>query len=138
MLLFICLVNNILFITKMIDENKLNIYAFCHKGPLIWKPLLKLFPVPSTSCDLCTCKVRSCYTQRFRRRCIYKVRKRAKISNQYNQVPHLTQDTNGKVTNSQLDVTNESQEVGSFPASDHKAHINRRVQKHSKHMNEKT
>ena len=25
----------------------------------------------------------------------------AKIRNQYNQVPHLTQDTNGKVTNSQ-------------------------------------
>ena len=31
----------------------------------------------------------------------YKVRKRAKIRNRYNQVPHLTQDTNGKVTNSQ-------------------------------------
>ena len=25
----------------------------------------------------------------------------AKIKNRYNQVPHLTQDTNGKVTNSQ-------------------------------------
>ena len=33
----------------------------------------------------------------------------AKIRNRYNQVPHLTQDTNGKVTNSQLDTTNESQ-----------------------------
>ena len=30
-----------------------------------------------------------------------KVRKVAKIRNRYNQVPHLTQDTNGKVTNSQ-------------------------------------
>ena len=28
----------------------------------------------------------------------YKVRKREKIRNQYNQAPHLTQDTNGKVT----------------------------------------
>ena len=28
-----------------------------------------------------------------------KVRKMAKIRNQYNQAPHLTQDTNGKVTN---------------------------------------
>ena len=28
------------------------------------------------------------------------VRKGAKIRNRYNQVPHLTQDTNGKVTNS--------------------------------------
>ena len=30
-----------------------------------------------------------------------KVRKRANIRNRYNQVPHLTQDTNGKVTDSQ-------------------------------------
>ena len=32
---------------------------------------------------------------------IIKVSKGAKIRNQYNQAPHLTQDTNGKVTNSQ-------------------------------------
>ena len=32
---------------------------------------------------------------------IIKVSKVAKIRNRYNQVPHLTQDTNGKVTNSQ-------------------------------------
>ena len=43
-------------------------------------------------------------------KCI-EVSKGAKIRNRYNQVPHLTQDTNGKVTNSQLDSTNESQEV---------------------------
>ena len=49
--------------------------------------------------------------------------KGAKIRNRYNQVPHLTQDTNGKVTNSQLDTTNESQEVSPFPVGDHKAHI---------------
>ena len=30
-----------------------------------------------------------------------KVSKGAQIRNRYNQVPHLTQDTNGKVTNSQ-------------------------------------
>ena len=30
-----------------------------------------------------------------------KVSKGAKIRNRYNQIPHLTQDTNGKVTNSQ-------------------------------------
>ena len=45
----------------------------------------------------------------------------AKIRNRYNQVPHLTQDTNGKVTNSQPDTTNESQEVSPFSAGDHKA-----------------
>ena len=33
--------------------------------------------------------------------CCMKVSKVAKIRNRYNQVPHLTQDTNGKVTNSQ-------------------------------------
>ena len=62
-----------------------------------------------------------------------KVSKGAKIRNQYNQVPHLTQDTNGKVTNSQLDTTNENPEVSPFPAGDNKAHINRHTQKHSKH-----
>ena len=40
-----------------------------------------------------------------------KVRKRAEIRNRYNQAPHLTQDTNGKETTSQLDITNDSQEV---------------------------
>ena len=68
---------------------------------------------------------------------IRKVSKGAKIRNRYNQVPHLTQDTNGKVTNSYLDTTNESQEVSSFPAGYHKAHINRRIQRHSKHKTEK-
>ena len=63
--------------------------------------------------------------------------KGAKIRNQYNQVPHLTKDTNEKVTNGQLDTTNESQEVSSFPAGDHKAQINRRAQRHSKHKTEK-
>ena len=65
-----------------------------------------------------------------------KVSKGAKIRSRYNQVPHLTQDTNGKVTNSQLETTNESQEVSPFPAGDHKAHMNRRAQRHSKHKAE--
>ena len=64
------------------------------------------------------------------------VSKGAKIRNRYNQVRHLTQDTNGKVTNSQSDTTNESQEVSPFPAGDHKALINRRAQRHSKHKTE--
>ena len=60
----------------------------------------------------------------------FKVSKGAKIRNRYNQVPHQTKDANGKVTNAQLDTTNASL----FPAGDHKAHINRRPQRHSKHM----
>ena len=67
-----------------------------------------------------------------------KVSKGAKIRSRYNQVPHLTQDTNGKVTNSQLDTTNESKELSPFSAGDHKLHINRRAQRHSKHKTEKT
>ena len=66
-----------------------------------------------------------------------KVSKGAKIRNRYNQVPHLTKDTNGIVTNSQLDTTNESQEVSPFPAGDHKAHLNVGAQRHSKHKTEK-
>ena len=66
-----------------------------------------------------------------------KVRERAKIGNLYNQAPHMPQDTNGKVTISQLDTTNESQEVSPSPAGDHKAHINRRAQRHSKLKTEK-
>ena len=46
-----------------------------------------------------------------------KVSKGAKIRNRYNQVLHLTQDTNRKVTNSQLDTTNESQEASSLRLS---------------------
>ena len=67
---------------------------------------------------------------------VINVSKGAKIRNQYNQVPHLTQDTNWKVTNSQLDTTNESQEVSHFPAGDQMAHIN--SQRHSKHKTGKT
>ena len=67
-----------------------------------------------------------------------KVGNGAKIRNRYNQVPHLTYDANGKVTNSQLETTYESQEVSPFPAGDHKAHINRLAQRHGKHKSEKT
>ena len=49
----------------------------------------------------------------------------------------MTQNTNETVTNSQLDTTNESQEVSPFPADDHKAQINRRAQRHNKHKAEK-
>ena len=47
--------------------------------------------------------------------------------NRYNQAPHLTQATAGKVTASQLDITNESQEVSPFPGGDHNTSINRRA-----------
>ena len=56
-----------------------------------------------------------------------KVRQSAKISSRYNQAPHQTQDTSGKVTMLQLDIPNESQEVSPFPAGDRKASTNRRT-----------
>ena len=37
------------------------------------------------------------------------------------------QGYHGKVTTSQLEITNESQEISPFPAGDHKASTNRRV-----------
>ena len=42
---------------------------------------------------------------------VTKVRKRATIMNRYNQAPCLTQDTNGEVTTSQLDITNEKSQI---------------------------
>ena len=35
-----------------------------------------------------------------------------------------------------IDTITKSQEVSPFPAGDHKAHINRRAQRHSKHKTE--
>ena len=61
----------------------------------------------------------------------------AKNRNQNNQAPDLTQDTNGQVTTSQLDITNESQEVSPFTAGDHMASLNRRARKHNKNKTEK-
>ena len=57
----------------------------------------------------------------------YKSKKEGKISNRYNQAPHLTQDTIVNVTTSQLDITNGSQKVGPFPAGDHKVSPGRRA-----------
>ena len=47
-------------------------------------------------------------------------------------------DYNGKVTTSQLDITNGSQEVSPFPVGDHKASINRCARKHNKNKTEIT
>ena len=65
-----------------------------------------------------------------------KISKGAKIRNQYYQVPQLTQDTNGNMTNPQLDTTNESQNASPFPAGDHKAQMNKHAQRHNKDKTE--
>ena len=59
---------------------------------------------------------------------LHKSKYGCKDQERYNQVPHLTQDTNG---------TPQARAKRSAPASDHKAHINRRAQRHSKHKTEK-
>ena len=46
---------------------------------------MKCCPVPFTSCDLCICRVWSCYMRRFWRRCIYK--KMHLESSPYKMVP---------------------------------------------------
>ena len=60
---------------------------------------------------------KSAFMNIFRKKNIFffKVGKRAKIRNRYNQAPHLNQDTSEKVKTSHLDITNESQEVSRFP-----------------------
>ena len=55
----------------------------------------------------------------------YIVIKGVKIRNRYNQVPHLTQDNTCESDKYTIYITNESQEVSSFPAGDHKAAMNR-------------
>ena len=55
-----------------------------------------------------------------------KVRKKAKIRNRYNQVPHRTQYTTWESdNNTRKHNTQESQEISPFPAGDHKAAMNR-------------
>ena len=55
---------------EVATSNSLGEDGFTRKY-IIWGHT-KCCPVPSTSCDLCTCKHWSCYFQWFRRRCIYK------------------------------------------------------------------
>ena len=55
------------------------------------------------------------------------VRKKAKIKNPYNQIPHLAKDTILESDeNTRKHHIQESQEVSLFPAGDHKAAKNRR------------
>ena len=45
-----------------------------------------------------------------------KVRKTAKTRKQYNQVPHMTQDTTWESNKNTINITNKSQEASLFPA----------------------
>ena len=58
---------------------------------------------------------------------VIKVRKKARIMNRYNQLPHLTQDTTWESDkNTRKRHIQESQEVSPFPAVDQEAAIKRR------------
>ena len=48
------------------------------------------------------------------------------IRNQYNQVPHLTQDTTLESDKTHINITKKNQEVSPFLAGDQKAAMNRR------------
>ena len=52
------------------------------------------------------------------------VRKTARIRNQYNQVPHLSQDT--KWESNKINHHKQEPRVQYFPSGDHKAAMNRR------------
>ena len=67
-----------------------------------------------------------------------KIRYKPTIPMKYNQIPHLTQDTNGKSDNLTIRHHKQSQEVSIFPACDHKASTNRRAWKHNKTRPETT
>ena len=60
---------------------------------------------PGSISDTQSHRHKSRLIQKGRTSVVIKVRKRAKIRNRYNQAPHLTQDTNGRVKTSQLDIT---------------------------------
>ena len=61
-----------------------------------------------------------------------KVRKRAKIRNRWKEgKDQESMQSNRKVITSQLDITDEGQDVSPFQARDHKASINRRARKHN-------
>ena len=55
-----------------------------------------------------------------KRSCGFKIRKTARFRNQYNQVPHLSQDTKLESTKITINITNKSQQVSPFPSGDHK------------------
>ena len=69
---------------------------------------------------------------------LYKVRKTAKIRKRYNQLPHLTQDTTWESIKNTINITNKSQDVCPFPASGHKAAMNRHESmRNTRHKNTK-
>ena len=66
---------------------------------------------------------------------MFKVSKKAKFRNRYNQVPHLTQETTWESeNNTRKHRIQESQEISPFPAGDHKAAMNRQeIMTNTKH-----
>ena len=66
----------------MAEQNQLYNFGRVHRKGQFWEIIVNFGPLVQEEKSL-------------------KVSKGAKIRNRYNQVPHLTQDTNGKVTNSQ-------------------------------------
>ena len=56
---------------------------------------------------------------------LIKVRKTIRIRKRYNQLPHLTQDITWESNKNTINITNKLQEVGPFPAGDHKVAMNR-------------
>ena len=69
----------------------------------------------------------------------YSFSKGAKIRNRYNQVPHLTQDTNGhQLESEKLTIRHHKREPRGQPIPSRGPQINRYAHRHNKHKTEKT
>ena len=68
----------------------------------------------------------------------YSFSKGAKIRNRYNQVPHLTQDTNGhQLESEKLTIRHHKREPRGQPIPSRRPQINRYAHRHNKHKTEK-
>ena len=93
------------------------------------QPIIALYFESETVLKFYNLETRSCYDFSiiaYDSRHMIKVRKKAEIMNQYNQVPHLTQDAIWESDkNTRKHQIQRTQEGSPFPASDHKAARNR-------------
>ena len=88
-------VHTVLFLVTTLTENEVNVQGYKLKQPNLLLHFSSQKIINETESRLLFLDK---YRPTLNRT---KVSKGAKIRNRYNQVPHLTQDTNAKVTNSQ-------------------------------------
>ena len=101
-----------------------NTLRYCHLKRRV--RLLKIYDVNDVFLQNSTCKVVNLLTVNTSDLFFsIKVRKTARIRNQYNEVPHLSQDTKRESNNITINIKINSQEVRPFPSGGNKAAMNR-------------